>query len=269
MALLGIPLNTPYQPTIIGPVMFPYDGLMVSRMPNPDSIRIDVLNSFTKPFDWISWTLFVLASSTFIGVLCIMTKIGENGEWRLYSNFGKWIRIILGEINFNKLLNRFNLFVVSFIISFFFIEMVHLNLFTTNLFVARPVKVINTFKDLLERDDVKLTLLKEGTSQNQFRDAKDGVFKEIWDKSIRTSENGTFISILNSTELVDCVDQIKNGRRVLIIPANGLQVFAEIGSNIYPKAVPYIAKEKMKPSIYMFAYSKNISKHLRDLLDSK
>lgn len=272
MGILATSLNIRFNPVLFGPVDANIQGVMVSSYENKSKLIVDVMESFKIAFDTMFWVQMSLFLLLFLILLCIVSKMQNHRSWDVFNNIWHVVTMMIGQF---KSCPQFMYLRTSIIIVIIFIDLTtitFLNLFLTTLVITPKPEVIDSFKDLVDKN-ITPKFLKQDSYWTQFSEAKSGHYKEVWMICKRNGVN-CMISVSGfnlevAASSVEICNSFIKGNSVFIIHVENLDGLASIIKGLKTDINLHIAKEQMKPDFRSFIYSKNVSKPMRHHMDMR
>ena len=143
-------------------------------------IYADLLQSSLKSFDRIIWSIIFLSILAF-SVLLLMRKlvhsIKNQGYSPLFETFSHMIR--QETTDFSDRSGRLISMIMTF--GFFFLLAFYLNLMSTDLVVVTKPKVVNTYRDVMNIENVTVSFYSMTYDISEFENAEKGsIQEEFW-----------------------------------------------------------------------------------------
>ena len=208
----------------VDPVQVLYEGpldiVSMYRVEEKESvIYADLLESSLKSFDMNIWSAIIVSFVVFSLLLFIRqyiysgkNKMGTQGCSPILETFTHMIG--QESIDFTDRSGRMISFDMT--IGFFFIMSFYLNLMSTDLVVVTKPHVINNYRDVMKREDMKVIFTSVTYDVLEFESAKEGTTqKEFW--NIFKKKHMTYDLKDNMKEAVEIAIDFTDQKNVGII----------------------------------------------------
>lgn len=174
--------------------------------------------------------------------------------------------IILGNFDFNSRQNYAKPSFFMFILYMFCFTTVFMSMFAASLIVRPQPDYVEKFEEVPKRGLMPLfsyTL----PYWKQFSDAKSGPYKDVFDVCRKLGIDPCML--YQDRGAANAIRALQNPKTALFAPTNWAKLMYPLLKTFDPKKYMHVADERMRPSVYAYMYSKNISNAKRILLDEK